>query len=393
MRSGVNGPLHGVRIVELAGLGPGPFAGMVLADLGAEVIRVDRPDRDLIVPDPDRPDLGPSRRNPWDVLNRTRPAIRIDLGLQEGAALVRDLMERADVVIEGFRPGVAERLGLGPGEICERNPRLVYGRVTGWGRDGPLADRGGHDLNYLALAGVLSHVGRLGEPPTPPLNLVADFGGGGMLLAVGVLAALVERSVSGLGQVVDAAMVDGSALLMAPLFGAWASGFWSPERGTNLLDSGAPFYDCYRCGDGGWMAVAAIEPKFFAELVRGTGLDSRWLELQHDRSVWPDLRNELSDRFATRTRDAWTEVFSGMDACVTPVLDMGEAVEHAHAVERKAFVDVDGVAQPAPAPRFDRTPSGLVEPACSGDDPTEVLGAWGVDAPRVRTLLEDRVLG
>lgn len=366
---------------------------MVLADLGADVLRVIRPGTDLVVPDSGRPDLGASLRNPWDVLSRNRPAIGVDLRTPSGVELVLELAGRADVVVEGFRPGVAERFGLGPGELRSLDDRLVYGRMTGWGRDGPLADRAGHDLNYLALAGVLAHLGRADQPPTPPLNVVADFGGGGMLLAVGILAALVERSTSGRGQVVDAAMVDGSALLMAPLFGAWASGFWSAERGTNLLDSGAPFYDCYPCADGGWVAVAAIESSFFAALIEGLGLDASDLGDQHDRSRWPELRAAIGERFASLPRDEWAARFAGVDACVSPVLDMGEAPVHPHAVARHAFVDVDGVAQPAPSPRFDRTPAGPVEPACAGDDPVEVLGAWGVDEARVRGLAADGALG
>ncbi len=366
---------------------------MVLADLGADVVRVVRPGTDLVVPDPDRPDLGASRRNPWDVLHRNRPAIAVDLRRDDGVDLVLELVGAADVFVEGFRPGVAERFGLGPEELRARNRRLVYGRMTGWGREGPLANRAGHDLDYLALSGVLAHLGRHGQPPTPPLNVVADFGGGGMLLAVGLLAALVERGVSGEGQVVDAAMVDGSALLMAPLFGAWASGFWSAERGTNLLDSGAPFYDCYRCADGRWVAVAAIEAPFFAELLDGLEVDAVTLGDQHDRTRWPELRALLAERFSTRTRDEWADHFADRDACVAPVLDMGEAPIHPHAVARRAFVDVDGVAQPAPAPRFDRTPAGPVSPAGAADDPVEVLGRWGVTEDRVRSLLVDRVLG
>lgn len=366
---------------------------MMLADLGADVVRIARPGTGLVVPDPDRPDLGETQRNPWDVLHRNRPAVGVDLRRPEGVDLVLDLADRADVLVEGFRPGVAERFGLGPDVVRGRNPRLVYGRMTGWGREGPLAERAGHDLDYLALAGVLAHLGRADQPPTPPLNVVADFGGGGMLLAVGVLAALVERASSGEGQVVDAAMVDGSALLMAPLFGAWASGFWSAERGTNLLDSGAPFYDCYRCADDGWVAVAAIEAPFFAALLDGLRLDPDQLGDQHDRSRWPELRAALVERFSTRSRDEWAAVFVDRDACVTPVLDMGEAPEHPHAVARGAFVDVDGVHQPAPAPRFGRTPPGPVEPACAADDPVAVLGDWGVEADRVEDLVADGVLG
>ncbi len=283
----MNGPLHGVRVIELAGLGPAPFCAMVLADLGASVLRVDRPG-----PVPEEPTA-----NAYDLLNRSRDGnVRVDLRSDRGASLVRDLSGSADVLIEGFRPGVAERLGLGPDELRAANPALVYGRMTGWGQEGPLASTAGHDLTYLSLAGALAHIGRAEQPPTPPLNLVADFGGGGMLLAVGVLAALVERGTSGRGQVVDAAMVDGAALLMAPLFGAWSSGFWNEARGTNLLDSGAPYYDVYECADGRWLAVGAIEAQFFAELLDGLGLDPEALGDQNDATRWPELRRDRGRR-------------------------------------------------------------------------------------------------
>jgi alpha-methylacyl-CoA racemase len=361
---------------------------MVLADLGADVLRVARPAAAPIVPDARRPAGGDGDGNPYDVLHRSRPVVGVDLRNPAGADLVRRLAGRADVFLEGFRPGVAERLGLGPEELTARHPGLVYGRMTGWGRDGPLSARAGHDLTYLAVAGVLAHVGRAGQPPTPPLNLVADFGGGGMLLAVGVLAALLERGRSGRGQVVDAAMVDGAALLMAPLFGAWASGFWSAERGTNLLDSGAPFYDCYRCADGRWMAVAAIEAPFFAALLEGLGLaDDPSVPDQHDRDRWPELRARLAEAFATLPRDDWVARFADRDACVAPVLTMGEAPAHPHAVARTAFADVGGVAQPAPAPRFSRTPPGPPRAAPEPGDPAAALGPWGVDAEEVRALV------
>jgi alpha-methylacyl-CoA racemase len=378
--------LRGIRVVELAGLGPAPFAAMVLADLGADVLRVARPDPSDLVPDAERPEVGD--QNPYDLLNRNRSAVGVDLRNEAGSALVRRLAAGADVLIEGFRPGVAERFGLGPDDLRGEDPRLVYGRMTGWGQDGPMAPRAGHDLTYLALSGVLAHLGRADQPPTPPLNLVADFGGGGMLLVVGVLAALVERSTSGQGQVVDAAMVDGAALLMAPLFGAWASGFWSAERGTNLLDSGAPFYDCYACADGGWLAVAAIEAPFYAALLDGLGLaDDADLPEQHDQSRWPELRRRLAEVIATRTRDDWAERFEGTDACVAPVLDMGEAPSHPHAVARQAFVDIGGVSHPAAAPRFDRTPTAPPEAAWEHVDPVPVLGRWGVPADEVARLV------
>ena len=367
-------------------MGPAPFAAMVLADLGADVLRIARPDPAQLVPDAERPDVGD--QNPYDLLNRNRRSVGVDLRSVRGAQLVRRLAGGADVLIEGFRPGVAERFGLGPDDLRADAPGLVYGRMTGWGQTGPLASSAGHDLTYLALAGVLAHVGRADQPPTPPLNLVADFGGGGMLLVVGVLAALVERSVSGEGQVVDAAMVDGAALLMAPLFGAWSSGFWSADRGTNLLDSGAPFYDCYECADGGWLAVAAIEAPFYAALLQGLGLaDDADLPAQHEQSRWPELRQRLTDVIGTRRRDEWAAIFDGTDACVAPVLTMGEAPTHPHAVARGSFVDIGGVAHPAAAPRFDRTPAASPEPAWERSDPVAVLAGWGVDADEVGELV------
>ena len=373
-----SGPLHGVRVVELAGLGPAPFCSMMLADLGAQVLRVDRP-----------PAVAPTevRTNAWDVLNRNRSTIAVDLRSDDGGALVRRLIGAADVLVEGFRPGVAERLGVGPDDMLEANPRLVYGRMTGWGQEGPMAPRAGHDLTYLALSGVLAHVGRADQPPTPPLNLVADFGGGGMLLAAGIMAALVERATSGLGQVVDAAMVDGAALLMGPLFGAWASGFWNEARGTNLLDSGAPFYDVYECADGKWLAVGAIEPQFYALLLEGLGLaGDESLPDQNDASRWPELKGVIAARIRTRTRDEWAEQFADTDACVAPVLTMGEAPQHPHGVARAAFADVEGVAQPAPAPRFARTPLAPPAVAVEGEDAATVLAGWDVDAAEVDRL-------
>ncbi len=364
---------------------------MVLADLGAEVLRIDRPDARPITPDAGVPDVG--RTNGYDVLNRSRHRVAVDLRSAEGAALVLDLVENADVLIEGFRPGVTERYGIGPEDCAARNPGLVYGRMTGWGQDGPMAERAGHDINYLSLSGALAHIGRAGQAPTPPLNLVADFGGGGMFLVAGVLAALVERATSGKGQVVDAAMVDGSAVLMAPLFGAFASGFWSAERGTNLLDSGAPFYDCYRCSDGGYVAVGAIEAKFYAQLLEGLGLAGEQLPDQHDQSGWTELRSRFSEVFATRTRDEWDAHFADLEACVTPVLDMGEATQGDLGVQRAMFPEVDGVAQPAPAPRFSRTSNPEPTPAVEIDDPVEVLSGWGIDPVRGEALLDENVIG
>jgi alpha-methylacyl-CoA racemase len=391
------GPLSGLKVVELAGLGPAPFGCMVLADLGADVLCVDRTR--------EAPDLVPMERsepadatNPYDVLSRSRRSACIDLKQPEGVGLVLDLVSTADVLVEGFRPGVAERLGLGPQPCCERNPRLVYGRMTGWGQDGPLAARAGHDIDYAAIGGALHAIGRAGQPPTPPLNVVADFGGGGMLLAVGVLAALWERergrSGSGSGQVVDAAMVDGVALLMAPFVGARASGFWSDRRGENLLDSGAPFYDCYETSDAKWVAVGAIEPQFFAALVEGLGLaDDPAMPAQHDQARWPELRERLAATLRSRTRDHWTELFSDRDACVAPVLDVLEAVDHPHNVARSTFVEVGGVPHPAPAPRFDRTPNPVPRPANRpGYDTDGALAAWGIATERIAALRQAGVV-
>ncbi len=370
------GPLAGIRVVELGALGPAPFCAMILADLGADVLRIERPDRMPIVPnDASRADMAR-----WDLLSRNRPCVTINLKSADGAAVVTDLAARADVFIEGFRPGVAERLGVGPEQICGQNDRLVYGRMTGWGRSGPLSDRPGHDINYLAQAGVLAHIGRHDQAPTAPLNLVADFGGGGMLLAMGICAALVERATSGRGQIVDAAMVDGAALLMTPLFGATATGFWSDERGTNLLDTGAPFYDCYECSDGRFVAVGAIEPSFFEALVSGLGLsDHVDLSEQHDPGHWPMIRRSFADAFLARSRDEWSAHFSELGACVSPVLTMSEAMIDDDLEEWGTFIDVDGARQPAPAPRFSRTPTAIPRrPSLIGENTDEALIAWGV---------------
>lgn len=348
-----DGPLRGIGVVEVEGLGPAPFAAMVLAGLGAEVTRVTRPDQTAASPALESHD----ELSAYDVLARHRARkAPIDLKDPAGLAELLALLEAADVLIEGFRPGVAERLGFGPDVVCGRYPRLVYGRMTGWGQEGPLAQEPGHDLTYLAVAGVLHHIGRVGQPPTPPLNLVADFGGGGMLLAMGICAALVERSVTGRGQIVDAAMVDGAALLMGPIAGAAGSGFWSDERGTNLLDSGAPFYDCYECADGRYVAVAAIEPKFYAALLEGLALaDDPSLPSAEDQASWPELKARFAAVFSTATMAEWTERFEGRGACVAPVLTMAEAQRHPHNVARGTFVEVEpGVFQPTPAPRFTR---------------------------------------
>jgi alpha-methylacyl-CoA racemase len=376
------GPLQGVRVVEVAGIGPGPFCGMVLADLGADVVRIDRPsppgDRDAVR---------------YDVLARGRRSIGVDLKSPGASDLVLRLVDGADALLEGFRPGVAERLGIGPAECLARNPRLVYGRMTGWGQDGPLAGAAGHDLTYAAVAGALAHIGRAGELPTPPLNLIADFGGGGMLLALGLVSGLLHAQRTGEGQIVDAAMVDGTALLMAPFFGARAMGFWSDERGTNLLDSGAPFYDVYRCADGLELAVGAIEPQFFAALVDVLGLDPGALPQQHDRSRWPELRAALAEAIGGRARAEWLERAEGRDACVAPVLTMLEAAEHPHVKARGTIVERDGVPQPAPAPRFSATPNAPTAAACpAGEHTDEVLTDLGCTAEEITALRESGVV-
>jgi alpha-methylacyl-CoA racemase len=367
------GPLTGLRVVELGGIGPVPHAAMVLGDLGADVVRIQRVGGHQIS-DPARDHLLRSRRT--HTLDLKSPADRDEALL---------LVDAADVLLEGFRPGVAERLGFGPGELTTRNPRLVYGRMTGWGREGPLADAVGHDINYLALNGTLHAIGSDDRPPTAPLNLVGDFGGGSMLLVTGVLGALWERERSGRGQVVDAAMVDGSALLMQAIWAWRGTGDWTDERGRNLLDGGAPFYRCYRCADGRYVAVGAIEPQFYSDLLKGLGLAGEDLPHQDDRSAWPNLTDRFAAEFATRPRDEWADVFADLDACVTPVLDFAEASAHPHATARAAFLDLDGVVQPAPAPRFSRSqparPSAPRPPA----PVTDTLRRWTRDGhdPRI----------
>jgi alpha-methylacyl-CoA racemase len=372
------GPLSGVKVLEIAGIGPGPFAAMMLADMGAEVLRVDRAGS-VRGGNPDQP--------PLDPLARGRRSVGVDLKSPEGLAVLLELVEQADGLIEGFRPGVAERLGFGPDVCAERNPRLVYGRMTGWGQEGPYAPTAGHDINYIALAGALAHLGRAGEPPTPPINLVGDFGGGGMLMAFGMVCGLLEASRSGTGQVVDAAMVDGSALLMTMMYGFSAMGMWNDERGTNLLDTGAHCYDVYETSDGKWVSIGSLEPQFYAELLTLLELDPADLPHQHDRSAWPDLTERFRAIFATRTRDQWCEVFEGTDVCFAPVLTMSEATEHPHNVERGTFVEVAGLTQPAPAPRFSRTvPTVERPPAHPGQHTDEALTDWGVDPQRLAGL-------
>ena len=373
------GPLHGVHVIELASLAPAPFGCMVLADLGADVLRVDRPGT-----------AGHPVVRPSDPLARGRRSIQLNLKDPAGLAVLLRLLDSADVLVEGHRPGVAERLGFGP-EVClERNPRLVYARMTGWGQDGPLAGAAGHDIGYIAVAGSLEPIGRAGQRPVPPLNLLGDFGGGGMLLAVGVLAALLERERSGHGQVVDAAMVDGSALLATFIHGLRAAGAWQDQRGSNLLDGGAPFYDTYQTADGKFIAVGALESKFYAELLDRLGLDAAELPAQLDRAGWPVLRERLTTAFAQRTQAEWVAVFDGSDACVTPVLSMADAPGHPHNVARGNFIEVGGVRQPAPAPRFSRTPAAVPDPPpVPGSDTEAVLASLGY-SPEEITALRDR---
>jgi alpha-methylacyl-CoA racemase len=369
-----------VRVVEIAGIGPGPFAAMMLADMGADVIRVDRAGA-VYGGDPATP--------PKDVMNRGRRSIAVDLKNSEGVETVLKLVENADALIEGFRPGVTERLGIGPDDCLARNPKLVYGRMTGWGQDGPMAQMAGHDMNYIAIAGALGAIGRPDERPQPPLNLVGDFGGGGMLLAFGIACGIIEARMSGKGQVVDAAMVDGTAILTTFMHGFMAMGLWTDERGVNMLDTGAHYYEVYECSDGKFLSVGAIEPQFYAELLGKTGLaGDPDFSKQNDRSMWPILKERLAAVIITKNRDEWAAIFEGSDACVAPILSLGEATTNAHMVQRKAFVENAGVVQPAPAPRFSRTSAEIQRPPSHpGQHTDEVLAEWGVaDAAALAAL-------
>ena len=378
------GPLQGIRVLEIAGIGPGPFAAMLLADMGAEVLRIDRAQN---VP-PSTP-AEPS----FDLLNRGRRSIGVDLKQEAGVETVLRLAERADALLEGFRPGVMERLGLGPAVCLARNPRLVYGRMTGWGQDGPIAQAAGHDINYIALSGTLYHLGRQGEKPLPPLNLVGDFGGGGMLLAFGVVCALVERQRSGKGQVVDAAMVDGSAVLMTMMHTFRHTGMFSDERGTNLLDTGAHFYETYETKDGKHVAIGSIEPQFYKELLERTGLAGEELPRQMDRAQWPAMKERLAAIFKTKTRDEWCRIMEGTDVCFAPVLSMGEAYQHPHNVARRTFVEIAGKLQPAPAPRFSRSaPDVPAPPPHPGQHTDAALRDWGFTPDDLRTLRESKAI-
>ncbi len=376
----MSGPLDGVRIIELAGLGPAPFAGMMLADAGADIIRIDRSERATYPPN-SAPHV--------DLMNRGRRSVAADLKHPDGVALVLRLVAEADGLMEGFRPGVAERLGLGPDVCLERNPRLVYGRMTGWGQDGPLASAAGHDIDYIAVAGALEPMGRAGERPLPPLNLVGDFGGGGMMLAFGMCAAIISARTTGAGQIIDAAMVDGAAALMTMTYTLMSSGIWKDERGTNLLDTGAHFYEVYETSDGGYFAIGAIEPQFYAELLRRLGLEGEDLPDQMDRQAWPAMKERFSALFAGKTRKEWEVIFEGSDACAAPVLSPLEAPHHPHIAARGTFTEVAGVVQPAPAPRFGGTPGSIRHPPPNpGQYGDEALADWGVDAHEVKALRE-----
>jgi alpha-methylacyl-CoA racemase len=378
----MTGPLTGFRIVEMAGIGPAPFAAMMLADMGAEVVRVERA----------AAVRGPAPETPHaDLLRRNRRNIAVDLKHPDGVAVVLDLAAAADALIEGFRPGVMERLGVGPDVCLARNPRLVFGRMTGWGQDGPYSSSAGHDINYIALAGALAHFGRAGEAPTPPINMVGDFGGGGMMLAFGVVCALLEAQRSGTGQVIDAAMIDGAAALMTMVWTLHHNGVHDvSRRGVNMLDTGAHFYDTYVCADGEYISIGSIEPQFYAELLRLTGLDGdERFAKQHDRSAWPTLKSHLAELFRSKTRAEWCALMEHTDVCFAPVLRLDEAPHHPHHVARATFVDAFGARQPAPAPRFSRTVPELSQPpAHDGQHTREVLLEWGIAPERVDALIE-----
>jgi alpha-methylacyl-CoA racemase len=379
-----SGPLSGLKILEFEAIGPGPFCGMMLADMGADVLVVDRPGDS---------GLGISRGRKYDVMLRGRRSVTLDLKSKDGVAAAIQLAGKADAIIEGFRPGVMERLGLGPEVLLAANPKLVYGRMTGWGQEGPMAARAGHDINYIALTGVLHAIGHKGEPPVPPLNLVGDFGGGGMFLAFGIACGIIEAQRSGKGQVVDAAMVDGASMLAAMFAGMMASGHWTEARGENILDTGSPWYDTYETRDGKHMAVGAIEPKFYAELLAGLGLADAGLPRQGDPAGWPELRTRLTAAFKLKTRDEWAQVFANSDACVAPVLTFTEARAFPHNAVRGTFVNANGMVQPAPAPRFSRTPGEISGGAPErGENGRQALADWGFANDQVAEL-EKRGLG
>ena len=368
------GPLKGLKIIEMAGIGPGPFCGMVLADLGAKIIRVDRASA-----------IGTGSKQ--DAANRGKKSIAVDLKSEEGVEVVLKLVETADAIFEGFRPGVMERLGLGPDVCSKRNERIVFGRMTGWGQEGPLANAAGHDINYISLTGALAAIGRPGSPPVPPLNLIGDFGGGGMLLALGLVAALLEAKESKKGQVVDAAMTDGSALLMTMIYTMQSSGVWKTSMGSNLLDGGSHFYDTYECKDGKFISLGSIEPQFYALLCQIAELDESIFGNQMSRDSWPGQKEAIKKIILDKTRDEWCELMEGTDVCFAPVLDMSEAPKHPHNVERKTFIDLEGVTQPAPAPRFSRTePEVVSSPSVVGEHTDEVLTSIGFSDEDINTL-------
>ncbi len=373
------GPLAGVRIIEMAGIGPGPFAGMMLADHGAEVIRVDRP----------------GRQAPEPVLGRNRKSIIANLKTPEGVAVVRDLAKTADGFFEGLRPGVMERLGLGPDVLLADNPKLVYGRMTGWGQTGPYAHAAGHDINYISLAGALHAYGRKGEKPTPPINMVGDFGGGGMMLAFGMVSAILGARASGKGQVIDCAMTEGAAVLMGMIWGFKGLGNWKDERGTNMLDTAAHFYDSYECADGKYISIGSIEPQFYAELRRLTGLDADAdFDAQMDQSQWPALKKKITALFLSKPRAHWCELMEMTDVCFAPVLSLTEAPAHPHNQARGTFVEVGGMVQPMPAPRYSQTDTGTPRPAPkAGADTQELLSALGYDANRIASLKSAGAIG
>jgi alpha-methylacyl-CoA racemase len=381
------GPLAGLRVIEMVGLGPCPFAAMMLADMGAEVIRIDR----KAAPAAGGP--FPMLGTKYDVMARSRRSLALDLKQPQGREVLLQLVDKADALLEGFRPDVMERLGLGPDACLARNPRLVFGRVTGWGQDGPLAQSAGHDINYVALTGMLHAMGAAGQPPTPPLNLVGDFGGGAMMLAFGVVCAVLEARKSGQGQVVDAAMTDGASLLGAMMYGLRGHGSWSDARGANMLDGGAPFYASYACADGKFISVGAIEPQFYRRLLELAGATDPAFEAQWRSAAWPELKEKFAALFRTRTRDDWCALLEGTDACFAPVLDLTEAPQHPHNRARGTFVEVDGVTQPAPAPRFSRTAAATpTPPRTPGADSAAILADWGLGPDAIETLSAAKVI-
>ena len=380
------GPLAGLKIVEMVGLGPGPFCAMMLADMGAEVIRIDQKRK------PGSKTLAHLNTR-YDVTARGRRSLALDLKKPRAVAVALQLIAGADALIEGYRPGVMERLGLGPDICLQANPRLVYGRMTGWGQTGPLAAAAGHDINYIALTGALHAIGRPAEPPPPPLNLVGDFGGGAMMLAFGIVCALLEARNSGKGQVIDAAMTDGAALLAAMIYGFKAFGGWSTQRGANLLDGGAHFYDSYACADGKFVAIGSIEPQFYALLLELCAITDGDFQAQMDADAWPQLKDKLRALFKTRTREQWCALLEGTDVCFAPVLDLEEAPQHAHNRARQTFIDIAGVVQPAPAPRFSRTPPEVTRPpAGAGEHSAEVLADWGLSPDEIQALKEEAII-